>query len=200
MARRGENIYKRKDGRYEGRYIKQYDVNGKAIYGYVYSKNYADIKDKLAKYKLNKSEVCSSSNVLLSEWLLLWLENTPNIKESTMLLYKRHIENNIIPRIGGIQLRKLSANIIQRFINSLEFAPATVKLIFTILKSALSAAEDNVYITNIWSKTKLPKRTESEVEILTPSEQHRLEAVLSDKNDIGILICLLYGTKDRRTL
>lgn len=25
MPRRGENIYKRKDGRWEGRYIKQYD-------------------------------------------------------------------------------------------------------------------------------------------------------------------------------
>ena len=25
MARKGENIYKRKDGRYEGRYIKAYD-------------------------------------------------------------------------------------------------------------------------------------------------------------------------------
>lgn len=31
MARRGENIYERKDGRFEGRYIKGYDINGKAI-------------------------------------------------------------------------------------------------------------------------------------------------------------------------
>lgn len=30
MARRGENIYKRKDGRYEGRYIKYYDISGTA--------------------------------------------------------------------------------------------------------------------------------------------------------------------------
>ena len=36
MARRGENIYKRKDGRYEGRYIKRYDINGKAVFSYVY--------------------------------------------------------------------------------------------------------------------------------------------------------------------
>ena len=32
MPRRGENIYKRKDGRWEGRYIKQYDIKGKAQY------------------------------------------------------------------------------------------------------------------------------------------------------------------------
>ena len=32
MPRKGENIYKRKDGRWEGRYILSYDSNGKAKY------------------------------------------------------------------------------------------------------------------------------------------------------------------------
>ena len=30
MPRKGENIYKRQDGRYEGRYIKEYGLDGKA--------------------------------------------------------------------------------------------------------------------------------------------------------------------------
>ena len=30
MSKKGENIYKRKDGRWEGRYIKLYDADGKA--------------------------------------------------------------------------------------------------------------------------------------------------------------------------
>ena len=47
MARKGENIYKRKDGRYEGRYIKDYDMQGKSIIGYVYGKTYKDAKEKL---------------------------------------------------------------------------------------------------------------------------------------------------------
>ena len=51
MARRGENIYKRKDGRWEGRYIKSRNSEGRAIYGYVYSKTYADVKEKLTKAK-----------------------------------------------------------------------------------------------------------------------------------------------------
>ena len=38
MARTGDNIYKRKDGRYEGRYIKGYDINGKVKQGYVYGR------------------------------------------------------------------------------------------------------------------------------------------------------------------
>ena len=44
MPRRGENIYKRKDGRWEGRYIKGHDVNGKAQYGYIYGKTYSEVK------------------------------------------------------------------------------------------------------------------------------------------------------------
>ena len=42
MARRGENIYKRKDGRWEGRYIKSRTCSGKIIYGYVYAKTYRE--------------------------------------------------------------------------------------------------------------------------------------------------------------
>ena len=49
MSRTGENIYKRKDGRWEGRYIKSYTAVGKAKYGFVYSINdiSKDTADKL---------------------------------------------------------------------------------------------------------------------------------------------------------
>ena len=51
MARKGENIYKRKDGRWEGRYIKGRTLSGKALYGYVYAKAYGDVKNKLVAAK-----------------------------------------------------------------------------------------------------------------------------------------------------
>ena len=35
MSKRGENIYKRKDGRWGGRYIKGRKLDGKIQYGYV---------------------------------------------------------------------------------------------------------------------------------------------------------------------
>ena len=34
MSKRGENIYKRKDGRWEGRYVKCRTLHGKIQYGY----------------------------------------------------------------------------------------------------------------------------------------------------------------------
>ena len=46
MPRKGENIHKRKDGRWEARYIKGYDSAGKAIYGYTFGKSYLEVKRK----------------------------------------------------------------------------------------------------------------------------------------------------------
>ena len=47
MARKGENIYKRKDGRWEGRYIVSYFSDGKAKYSSVYGRTYSEVKEKL---------------------------------------------------------------------------------------------------------------------------------------------------------
>ena len=51
MSKKGENIYKRKDGRWEGRYIRSYGENGKPRYGYVYAATYREVKQKLEERK-----------------------------------------------------------------------------------------------------------------------------------------------------
>ena len=195
MARRGENIYKRKDGRYEGRYIKYYDVSGKAVYGYVYSKSYADFKEQLAKCKTEKQNIQSSSNTPLSNWLDIWLKSQGALKPTTKAIYQSYINNHINTSLGGIPLKGLNRDILQNFINSLELSPSTVKGIFSILKSALSVAEDKGFISNIWSKVKIPKKEKSIVQVLSPLQQQRLEQALSDNSDMGILICLYTGLR-----
>ena len=55
MSRKGENIYKRKDGRWEGRYKKGIAGNGKTIYGSCYGKTYRETKEKLELYRQNPS-------------------------------------------------------------------------------------------------------------------------------------------------
>jgi len=51
MARRGENIYHRKDGRWEGRYIKGRKPDGRACFGSVYGRSYGEVKKRLAPLK-----------------------------------------------------------------------------------------------------------------------------------------------------
>lgn len=195
MARRGENIYKRKDGRYEGRYIKYYNVSGKAIYGYIYSKNYAEIKDKLAQCKAEKQPSHKGSNTLLCDWLDLWLKSQAILKPTTKRIYGSHIKNHINPQIGNIPLKKLSTEVLQNFINDLNLSVSTIKTVFSTLKSSLSEAEDKGYVKNVWSKVKLPKKENSIVRVLSTAEQQRLEKSLVDNADIGILICLYTGLR-----
>ena len=52
MARKGENIYARKDGRWEGRYIIERSASGKYRYGYVYAGTYRETREQLLQKKL----------------------------------------------------------------------------------------------------------------------------------------------------
>jgi hypothetical protein len=45
MPRRGANIYKRRDGRWEARFVKGRKENGALRYGYVYAGTYTEVKD-----------------------------------------------------------------------------------------------------------------------------------------------------------
>ena len=47
--RKGENIFKRKDGRWEGRYIKGREPSGKSRYGCCYGRSYREVKEKVAR-------------------------------------------------------------------------------------------------------------------------------------------------------
>lgn len=51
MSKRGENIYQRKDGRWEGRYAVGYYEDGRRKYRSVYDRSYRGVKDKLEAHK-----------------------------------------------------------------------------------------------------------------------------------------------------
>ena len=57
---KGENIFKRKDGRWEARYIKGYELSGKIKYGFCYGKTYKEAKKKSPEPRRR----CSAENPL----------------------------------------------------------------------------------------------------------------------------------------
>ena len=62
MSKKGENIYKRKDGRWEARYIKVYSPEGRARYGYCYGRTYYEAKNKAGQARDRKSTRLNSSH------------------------------------------------------------------------------------------------------------------------------------------
>lgn len=51
MARHGENIRKRIDGRWEGRYLIYSEEKGKHIYRSIYGRTYEEVREKLTTQK-----------------------------------------------------------------------------------------------------------------------------------------------------
>jgi len=49
-VQKGENMYRRKDGRWEGLFIKEYHADGKAEYGY--GKTYSEVKQMFMRRSL----------------------------------------------------------------------------------------------------------------------------------------------------
>lgn len=104
MARTGENIYKRKDGRWEARFIHSYDANGKAKYKYLYGKSRQDAKQKLQTAVCNnilgkESMICPISQFkgLAEQWLYIV---QLCVKASTFARYHNQVHKHILPRLG----------------------------------------------------------------------------------------------------
>lgn len=128
MPRKGENIYKRKDGRWEGRYIKGRSETGKAVYDYVYAHSYRDVKSKLSLSSKAPSQIQAiSANPQISiqtktfgDLADLWMKSIqPQVKESTFIKYQNSLKNYILPVLGDKQLGDISFSCLEEFVSTL---------------------------------------------------------------------------------
>ncbi|MHC5372250.1 tyrosine-type recombinase/integrase [Enterococcus sp. LJL120] len=129
MVRKGENIYKRKDGRWEGRYISARTSSGKIRYSSIYGKKYEDVKKKLIEKKAEPEKISREASPNLkqsyksySSWLSFWINNIEitRVKKTTLSIYTRLIEVHISPSLGNYPLKKLSAEMITSFLVELQ--------------------------------------------------------------------------------
>ena len=212
MPRKGENIYKRKDGRWEGRYIKKYDINNKAVYGYVYGHSYTQVKTKLNDAKSNGIGQSNSSikiSKTLEYYSIKWLdESKSRFKQSTYVKYVNIIHNHLIPSIGGYMIAAVSTDLAKKFVDEKittgniktgkGLSAKSIKDIISVLRMILLFAEGNGEKVNcnfdmVSVKTEITKN-----ECLNKSEQMILTKYLITDIDyikLGILICLYTGLR-----
>ena len=117
MARRGENIYKRKDGRWEGRYKSGYTVGGKAKYRSVYGHTYAEVRAKLAPLKIAQNAPDNTCRLTVKELFQEWLPAARlRVKASTYANYQLKIEKHILPEFGEVRYDALTVQSINSFV------------------------------------------------------------------------------------
>ena len=212
MARKGENIYKRKDGRWEGRYIKSRSSTGKANYGYVYAKSYREVKAKL----ISQSS-CTSNSVTVDPEIssdqfeqvaMEWFQAIcPKVKESTSNKYRNLLSSYILPVFGSKQLRDITHEFIETQCNFFlvsgglkenGLSSKTVSDILSLIRNVLQFATRNGKAISCDARSIQIKRQTKEMRVLSRAEQEKLCQYLYsnlDSCNIGILVCLFTGLR-----
>lgn len=208
MSRKGENIYKRKDGRWEGRYLK-HDPNG-TRYGYVYAPTYREAKQRLREAAAEWKTAPRRSNYepTLSDAALRWERSLEHqVKDSTRVKYHAILRNHILPHLGEVPLSAMTHRRIEDFSLALldhggregsTLSPRTVSDVISVLRSILRfAARDGAEIPCDGSSVHI-RREQSEISVLTRGEQETLTSYLFNNispQNIGILLSLYAGLR-----
>ena len=205
MPRHGENIYKRLDGRYEGRYVIGKNAAGKTRFGYVYGYQYAEVRNELLWKKAEqlkaKASVVRCCNVLLRDWLRQWLENEllGRVKESSYQTYLSQINVHLLPILGHIPLSEVTPAVVRGFVVRMEtmgLAHSTIKGALRLLSAALcSAQEEGLILKNPCKKIRVQSKEAAEQRVLSRSEQEALRSTAIKQNDLPTLLSLYTGMR-----
>lgn len=216
MPRRGENIYKRKDGRWEGRYIKEH-LNGKAKYGYVFAKTYKEVKNKLAaanafyKTALEAEEApkqpeteSESFSILAKEW---FQSQKTQWKQSSAVKYHNIMNSYLLPAFADRKISEITRDEIAAFSDRLlvsggakkeGLSPKTVADIISVAKNIFTYAARTKEYRVVDINGISIKQAQKPMRILSLAEQQKLSRYLCENLtpcNLGILLCLYTGLR-----
>lgn len=204
---KGENIFKRKDGRWEARYIRGYELSGKIRYGFCYGKTYREAKEKVTKFKAAMVGNAPPPDIgsrhrftfYCDEWLRL---RKAKVKEATYIKYDTALERHVKPKLGGCFPLGLSTGLIDDFARELlledELAPKTVHDILVVLHGVLKFTAARFPGIFPVIEISYPKCGRREMRVLSREEQQRFVAYLLTDMDackFGVLLTLFTGVR-----
>jgi integrase len=203
MPRRGENVYKRKDGRWEGRILKP---DGK--YCYAYARTYKEIKEKMKQHYENVKtggekarELAQSAAGLFESWLKSGISEL--VKPSTYESYDRCMQKHVIPFFMKNGHDRLTAQSSEQFVKSIKdngaLSDAYKRKILSIFKTALrKISKGSPEYSSVLETVTLTKTVNTAVEVFTIKEQRLVEKATLDSPDkraFGILLCFYSGIR-----
>ena len=211
MARKGENIYKRKDGRWEARYIASRDEKGHAKYRSVYAMSYMEVKQKrqeallkLAEMNYENQPKAGTVEAVAKAWIK---DCTHRWKESTRCRYREKLDIYILPHFGNRELSDISTAEVESFVSMLQtegmpgrtpVSAGTARSVLTVLKQIRLHALKMDTQVRFNPECITVRSQKSEITVFTESEEKKLVAQLSadtDETDAGLLTCLFTGIR-----
>lgn len=213
MSKRGENIYKRKDGRWEGRYIKDRTAAGKAVYGYVYARSYKETRLKLqnAVQMMRLPAAVQPAETKLVHFHTLaeeWFSHIrPLAKESTYRKYWNLWNSYICPELGEMRFVDITQDVLEDCCNALltsggqsgnGLSAKTVSDALSLIRNIFRYYAGRKFPIPCDTRAVMVKQTTKEMRIFSLNEQKVLcSYIRSDLNmrNVGVLLCLLTGIR-----
>lgn len=209
MPKKGENIYKRKDGRWEGRYIKSRTESGKIIYGYVYARSYRETKEKQKAKMVSCNSQTINKNEHTFSWLASeWFESIKlHTKASTQNKYHNMLTNYILPEYGNQPFNAITYDFIESHCKFLleaggkkgnGLSPKTVSDVLAIIRNISKfAIRKGIYVACDASAVQI-RQDVKPMRVFSIAEQNQLcNHILENPEpcNIGILVCLFTGLR-----
>ncbi len=206
MARHGENIRKRQDGRWEGRYPVYSAEKQKKLYRSVYGKTYAEVKTKLTTQKNllktssdRRSLPCFfAGNFLLTDLAKAWLEEVKaQRKPSTFVKYRLLYQRYMKTLFQNVRLSELTESFVKARISP-SLSESIQKSLYCMINQTLKFASLRYGINVPTVKRQSDKRKKQPVSALSTAEQARLLAVLQHETDffkMAVLFCFYTGLR-----
>lgn len=206
MARHGENIRKRKDGRWEARYQIIDVTRGKKLYRSVYGSSYAEVKEKRAaamQEQENPEDTAPCTAVRFSQAAEEWLaEIAGKRKYSTYIkyrnIYKTHLEETSGSFLLSDTLKRELKDKISDHLFGEGLSESIRRSICCTANQILAFAEEKYSVCIPVLKLPEIKHSPKQLNTFSKSEQSRLLAVVcngSDKFRTAILLCLYTGMR-----
>lgn len=204
---KGENIFKRKDGRWEARYMKGRDAAGKIQYGFCYGRTYKEAKEKVTRCKAAVAmgmEIIGRNKrqkfyVYCDEWLRV---RKGRLKESTFVKYNTILEKHIKPNLGFCIPAYMTNDVIMDFVYTLQrdelLSTKTIKDILIVLQSVYKYVAKQYPGVFPLVDIVYPKEPRRKMRILSKEEQSQfVRFLLTDMDDckFGVLLSLLTGMR-----
>ncbi|MGN0576617.1 MAG: tyrosine-type recombinase/integrase [Ruminococcus sp.] len=194
MPRKGENIYERKDNRWERRYKTGFDESGKIRYRSVYGKSYQEVKTKLIALKSAPVET-SSGALTVKELFEEWLSAIKlKVKSSTYANYRMKADKHILPEFSSLRYDKITVQSVHSFIEKKLESGLSAKYVSDIIivfKSMTKYISRIHGFRNPLTDVILPKVAKTEMKLLTESQQKQLcNYLLNNLNNTSICVLL----------
>ena len=211
------SIHKRKDGRWEGRYVIGRNEKGLPKTKNVLAKTKRECEEKLKALRdsiRGAEPERPKADMTFGAWMDRWYQTEckPAIRPKTQADYENRIYQHIIPELGHIPLAKLTPGDLQQFYTRLkqrgrllrteEYGPGLsdrmVKSCHVTCRVALDrAAAQGLILKNPALACKAPTTHPKEMQVLTQEEMQRL-LIQAKENDCYELLLLELSTGLRR--